>query len=120
MDNGTEMTAHALKDWCRFSKTGTAYIDPGSPWQNPFVESFHSRVRYELLDVEEFACVAEARRDRRLARGLQPPQAAQLARDAHPSRVRRRVAFAGVEAPWPCQTRRFGGLRITEGCVSRG
>ena len=61
MDNGTEMTANALKDWCEFSKTGTAYIDPGSPWQNPFVESFHSRVRDELLDVEEFACLAEAR-----------------------------------------------------------
>jgi putative transposase len=61
MDNGPELTAHALQDWCRFSGAGTAYIDPGSPWQNPFVESFHSRVRDELLDVEEFACLAEAR-----------------------------------------------------------
>jgi putative transposase len=61
MDNGPELTAHALKDWCRFSKAGTAYIDPGSPWQNPFVESFHSRVRDELLDVEEFSCLAEAK-----------------------------------------------------------
>ena len=61
MDNGSELTAHALQDWCRFSKTGTAYIDPGSPWQNPYVESFHSRVRDELLDVEEFSCLAEAR-----------------------------------------------------------
>ena len=61
MDNGPEMTAHALQGWCEDSKTGTAYIDPGSPWQNPFVESFHSRVRDELLDVEEFACLAEAR-----------------------------------------------------------
>ena len=48
MDNGPEMTAHALRDWCQFSHTGTAYIEPGSPWQNPFVESFHSRVRDEL------------------------------------------------------------------------
>jgi putative transposase len=61
MDNGPEMTADALKDWCRFSRTGTVYIEPGSPWQNPFVESFHSRVRDELLDVEEFSCLAEAR-----------------------------------------------------------
>ena len=60
MDNGPELTAHALKDWCRFSEAGTAYIDPGSPWQNPFVESFHSRVRDELLDIEEFSCLAEA------------------------------------------------------------
>ena len=60
-DNGPEMTAHALRDWCERSKTGTAYIEPGSPWQNPYVESFHSRVRDELLDVEEFSCLAEAR-----------------------------------------------------------
>ena len=60
-DNGPEMTAHALEDWCVLSGTGTAYIEPGSPWQNPYVESFHSRVRDELLDVEEFSCLAEAR-----------------------------------------------------------
>ena len=80
-------TAHALKDWCEFSKAGTAYIDPGSPWQNPFVESFHSRVRDELLDVEEFSCLAEAkvviadwREDYNLRRphsalGMRPPAA---------------------------------------------
>ncbi len=61
MDNGPEMTAHALRDWCRFSKAATAYIEPGSPWENPYVESFHSRVRDELLDVEELSCLAEAR-----------------------------------------------------------
>jgi putative transposase len=61
MDNGPEMTAHALRDWCVLSKTGTVFIEPGSPWQNPFVESFHSRVRDELLDVEELSCLAEAR-----------------------------------------------------------
>ena len=61
MDNGPEMTAYALRDWCELSGTGTAYIEPGSPWQNPYVESFHSRVRDELLDVEEFSCLAEAR-----------------------------------------------------------
>jgi transposase InsO family protein len=54
------MTAHALRDWCQLSKTGTAFIEPGSPWQNPFVESFHSRVRDELLDIEEFCSLAEA------------------------------------------------------------
>ncbi|MGA2321921.1 MAG: integrase core domain-containing protein, partial [Solirubrobacteraceae bacterium] len=60
-DNGPEMTANALKDWCRFSKTGSAYIEPGSPWQNPYVESFGSRVRDELLAVELFSCLAEAK-----------------------------------------------------------
>ena len=62
-DNGPEMTAHALRDWCVLSKAGTVFIEPGSPWQNPFAESFHSRraARDELLDVEEFSCLAEAR-----------------------------------------------------------
>jgi Integrase core domain/Helix-turn-helix len=60
-DNGPELTAHALQDWCRFSKADTAYIEPGSPWQNPFVESFHSRMRDELLNIEELSCLAEAK-----------------------------------------------------------
>ncbi len=34
-DNGPELTAHALRDWCRHGRAGVAYIDPGSPWQNP-------------------------------------------------------------------------------------
>jgi transposase InsO family protein len=54
MDNGTEMTANALRDWCRFSGVERSFIEPGSPWQNPFVESFGSRVRDELLSVETF------------------------------------------------------------------
>ena len=60
-DNGPELTAHALRDWCRFTRTATAFIEPGSPWQNPYVESFGARVRDELLDVEQFSCLAEAR-----------------------------------------------------------
>jgi putative transposase len=59
-DNGPELTANALRDWCRFSKAGSAYIEPGSPWQNPYVESFGSRIRDELLAVEQFSCLAEA------------------------------------------------------------
>src|SRR4051794_15317584 len=34
-DNGPELTAHALRDWCRFARTATAFIEPGWPWQNP-------------------------------------------------------------------------------------
>jgi putative transposase len=37
------------------------FIEPDCPWQNPFVESFHARVRDELLNGEQFACIAEAR-----------------------------------------------------------
>ncbi len=60
-DNGPELTANALRDWCRFSGAGSAYIEPGSPWQNPYVESFGSRIRDELLAVEQFSCLTEAK-----------------------------------------------------------
>jgi hypothetical protein len=55
------MTSSALRDWCKFSRTGAAFIDPGSPWENPFVESFNSRVRDELLAVEVFSCLTEVK-----------------------------------------------------------
>ena len=59
-DNGPELTANALKDWCRFTGAGTSYIDPGSPWQNPWVESYGSRMRDELLAIEQFDTLLEA------------------------------------------------------------
>lgn len=59
-DNGPELTAHALRDWCTSTSVTTRYIQPGAPWQNPFAESFNARVRDELLNLEEFSCLAEA------------------------------------------------------------
>ena len=44
-DNGPEFIAHALRTWCKNSGTTTAYIEPGSPWQNGYAESFNSRLR---------------------------------------------------------------------------
>jgi len=61
MDNGPEFIAHALQEWCTGSGSGTAYIGPRSPWENPFVESFNSRFRDEFLNIELFASVPEAR-----------------------------------------------------------
>ena len=60
-DNGPEMIAWTLRDYCRLTGTTTAYIEPGSPWENPFVESFNGRLRDELLNIEEFACLTEAK-----------------------------------------------------------
>jgi putative transposase len=59
-DNGPELTANALRDWCRFNRAGTSYIEPGSPWQNPYVENFGGRLRDELLAVEAFNTLLEA------------------------------------------------------------
>lgn len=60
MDNGPELIAWALREWCRLGHTGTVYIEPGSPWENPFIESFNSRVRDELLNLEAFGSLTEA------------------------------------------------------------
>jgi putative transposase len=60
-DNGPELTANAIRDWCRFSGAGSVYIEPGSPWQNAYVESFGSRIRDELLSQELFHTLTEAR-----------------------------------------------------------
>jgi putative transposase len=61
MDNGPELIAYALADWCRFAGTGSVFIDPGSPWQNPWVESFNGRLRDEMLNGCQFATLFEAR-----------------------------------------------------------
>lgn len=60
-DNGPEFIAHAVEDWCRFNGTGTIFIDPGSPWQNAWVESFNGRLRDELLNHHQFDSLLEAK-----------------------------------------------------------
>ena len=60
MDNGPELVAHALADWCRFNGAGSIFIDPGCPWQNPWCESFNGRLRDELLNTCQFSSVLEA------------------------------------------------------------
>jgi putative transposase len=60
MDNGPELLAWAVRDYCRLAGTRTTYIEPGSPWENPYVESFNGRVRDELLNLEEFTSLTLA------------------------------------------------------------
>jgi putative transposase len=43
------LTANALRDWCRFRGTGTSYIEPGSPLQNPYVEAFSILLEVRVL-----------------------------------------------------------------------
>jgi putative transposase len=60
-DNGTEFIAHAIRRHGEQVGLEMLYIEPGSPWENGFAESFFSRLRDELLNCEEFANLAEAR-----------------------------------------------------------
>lgn len=53
-DNGPEFIAGAVKEWLQQAGVQTAYIEPGAPWQNGHVESFHASLRTELLDRELF------------------------------------------------------------------
>ncbi|MEZ5252700.1 MAG: IS3 family transposase [Microthrixaceae bacterium] len=60
-DNGPEFVAHAVADWCRFNDCDSVYIDPGSPWQNAWIESFIGRFRDELLNGRQWDSLLEAR-----------------------------------------------------------
>ena len=60
-DNGPEFIAYAIKDWMKSRGIKTHYIKPGSPWEQPFVESFHDKLRDEFLNRELFYSLREAR-----------------------------------------------------------
>ena len=59
-DNGPEFIAKSLRKFLERVDVGTSYIEPGSPWENGYVESFHSRFRDECLGCEEFTSLQEA------------------------------------------------------------
>jgi len=59
-DNGPEFVSHAIADWCHHSGVDSVFIDPGSPWQNAWIESFNSRLRDELLNLWQFDSLLEA------------------------------------------------------------
>ena len=73
-DNGPEFVAHAVNDWCRFNGAGSLFIDPGSPWQNAWIESFNGRLRDELLNSLALRLAARSpRHHRRLAHATTTP-----------------------------------------------
>ena len=60
-DNGPKFIANALRAWLASASVRTLYIDPGGPWQNSYAETFHSRLRVELLNAELVTRVSEAK-----------------------------------------------------------
>jgi putative transposase len=60
-DNGPEFIAAAMRRYLEMAGTGTLYIEPGAPWENGYAESFHGRLRDELLDRELFRDLREAK-----------------------------------------------------------
>lgn len=59
-DNGSEFTADAVRSWLTTLEIRPLYIEPGSPWENGYVESFHGKLRDELLNGELFDTLWEA------------------------------------------------------------
>ena len=60
-DNGPEFVAKAVQEWIASVGAKTAYIEPGSPWENGYIESFNARLRDELLNGEIFYTLREAK-----------------------------------------------------------
>ena len=60
-DNGSEFICDALVGWLRVAGPESIPVAAGSPWENGYIESFHSRLRDEFLEREEFESVADAR-----------------------------------------------------------
>lgn len=58
---GLEKTCGAIAFWCRFSSTASAFIEPGAPWQNAFVESFDGELRDELLAIDVVHTLLDAK-----------------------------------------------------------
>ena len=60
-DNGSEFTAKKLREWLDRLEVNTTFIEPGSPWENGYIESFNGKMRDELLNGELFDTMFEAR-----------------------------------------------------------
>ena len=60
-DNGSEFIAKELRNWLQRIGVKTAYIEPGSPWENGYIESFNGKLRDELLNGEIFDTILEAK-----------------------------------------------------------
>jgi len=60
-DNGPEFISKAIREWMKTSGVQTLYIEPGSPWENGYIESFNGKLRDELLNLEIFDTLLEAK-----------------------------------------------------------
>jgi putative transposase len=93
-DNGPEFTAIAVREWLERVGVKTLYVEPGSPWENGYIESFNGKLRDELLNLEIFDGVLEAQvlveRWKRHHNSVRP----------HSSLGYRPTAFEAIH-PWP-------------------
>jgi transposase InsO family protein len=108
-DNGSEFTATKVRAWLARVGVKTLYIEPGSPWENGYVESFNGKLRDELLAREQFDTLLEAkvlierwRRGYNALRphsslGYRPPAPEAIEPASFASATPQRTKLAGIE-----------------------
>jgi len=109
-DNGSEFTAQAVREWLEALGVRTLFIEPGSPWENGYIESFNGKLRDELLNVEIFDTLGEAKvwveRWRRDYNQIRPHSALAYRPPAPEAKLPRSQALNPI--PW-------GGLQMAPG-----
>ena len=120
-DNGPELACTAMADWAG-ERVGLAFIPPGEPWRNGYIESFNGRLRDECLNIELFWSLAHARviitdwkneynhHRRHSALGYQAPARYAAASSSHRAGASRsgRSLRSFCHGPgWPCSTQRL-------------
>jgi transposase InsO family protein len=110
-DNGPDFIAKAVRDWIAAVGARAAYIEPGSPWENGYCESFNSKLRNELLNGEIFYSLAEAKivienwrchyntKRPHSSRGYRPPASEVIQWPASPSGAASPATPAGAPRP---------------------
>lgn len=101
-DNGPEFTAKAVRQWLARVGVKTLFIEPGSPWENGYCESFNGKLRDELLDREVFYTLREAKvlieRWRRLYNAVRPHSSLGY-RPPAPAAIAAEPVFAPLSPP---------------------
>ena len=111
---GGEFTAHAVRDWLARLGVQTLYIQPGSPWENGYVESFNGKLRDELLNGEIFYTLKEAKvliESWRVHYNTVRPHSALGYRPPAPEAVATNRSSAGYATRVPPSTSLAGGRR---------
>jgi len=102
-DNGPEFCAKAIREWLGRLGVRTLFIEPGSPWENGYIESFIGKLRDELLNREIFYTLKEAtiliEQWRRHYNGVRP-HSALIYRPPAP----KTIVFPGMGLPSPCRS----------------
>jgi len=113
-DNGPEFTATVVRDWLERVGVKTLFIEPGSPWENGYVESFNGKLRDELLNGEIFYTMKEAKvliESWRVHYNTVRPHSALGYRPPAPEAVATNRSSAGYATRVPPSTSLAGGRR---------